>query len=192
MAQNPGPIAAHLRHLAHRSLYNYENDEITERQNWRAACTIRVVRHPGTERIMLAGLVICASIIAWAVAAGQGTHEQGDPENIRMIASIDGPTLYRTYCAVCHGNNGKGGGPMAASLKVAPSDLTRIAERHGGEFPLAVVEKIISGEEEVTEGHGTRAMPIWGPIFSQIAWDQDLGRLRIRNLTTYLQSIQAK
>ena len=35
-------------------------------------------------------------------------------------------------------------------------------------------------------------MPVWGPIFSQIAWDQDLGQIRVYNLAKYLEKIQAK
>jgi hypothetical protein len=57
---------------------------------------------------------------------------------------------------------------MAVWLKVPPSDLTRIAARNGGEFPLAQVDRIISGEVAVLSGHGTRVMPIWGPVFSQV------------------------
>jgi hypothetical protein len=80
---------------------------------------------------------------------------------------------------------------MALSLKVPPSDLTRIGARNGGVYPMARVERIISGEEQLPSGHGTRAMPVWGPIFSQIAWDQDLGRLRIHNLASFIGHLQA-
>ena len=82
---------------------------------------------------------------------------------------------------VCHGKDGKGGGTMAKSLKVAPPDLARIAMRNGGRFPMARIQRIISGEEPLPAGHGTREMPVWGPIFSQVAWDQDLGRVRVDN-----------
>ena len=51
---------------------------------------------------------------------------------------------------------------------------------------------VISGEEIVTPAHGSREMPIWGPIFGQIAWDQDLGKVRIYNLTRYIESLQKK
>jgi hypothetical protein len=61
----------------------------------------------------------------------------------------------------------------------------------GGVYPSARIERIISGEETLPGGHGTRAMPVWGPIFSQVAWDQDLGRLRIHNLATYIAHLQA-
>jgi hypothetical protein len=54
------------------------------------------------------------------------------------------------------------------------------------------VERVISGEEQLTAAHGSREMPLWGPIFSQIAWDQDLGRVRVHNLAKYLESIQAR
>ena len=100
--------------------------------------------------------------------------------------------MFRAYCSVCHGLDGKGGGPMAKSLKVAPSNLTTIAMRGGGKFPGARIERIISGEEELPSGHGTREMPIWGPAFSQIDRDQDLSRVRLHNLAEYIEKMQAK
>ena len=54
------------------------------------------------------------------------------------------------------------------------------------------VEGIISGEVVLSSGHGTREMPIWGSIFSQVGRDTDMGRVRIDNLARYLESIQAK
>jgi mono/diheme cytochrome c family protein len=115
----------------------------------------------------------------------QSKAAQPSPEAVRLIDSVDGPALYNAYCAVCHGTT------MAASFKVPPPDLTRIAARNGGVYPQARIERIISGEEALPSGHGTRAMPVWGPIFSQVAWDQDLGRLRIHNLAAYIGRIQA-
>lgn len=79
---------------------------------------------------------------------------------------------------------------MAAWLKVEPPDLTRITARNGGKFPLERVDRIISGEDALPSGHGTRAMPVWGPAFSQVTRDQDLGRVRIDNLARYLRDIQ--
>ena len=79
---------------------------------------------------------------------------------------------------------------MAKHLKTKLPDLTHISTRSGGKFPLARIEKIISGEEPLPAGHGTREMPIWGPIFSQIAWDQDKGPLRVANLAKYIEEMQ--
>ena len=120
------------------------------------------------------------------------TQKAQSPETTHLIDSIQGPALYTAYCTVCHGKDGKGGGPMAKSLKVAPLDLTRIAIRNRGTFPMVRMQRIISGEEPLTAGHGTREMPVWGPIFSQVAWDQDLGRVRVYNVAKYIEGIQTK
>jgi mono/diheme cytochrome c family protein len=114
------------------------------------------------------------------------------PEQKHLIDSLDGRILYENYCATCHGKDGSGGGPMAASLKNPVPDLTRIAQRNGGRFPAQRVREIISGENATALAHGSREMPVWGPIFHQIAWDQDLGNIRIYNLTSYLESLQQK
>ena len=109
-----------------------------------------------------------------------------------LINSLQGANLYKSYCAACHGSDAKGNGPMSKSLRSAPSDLTRITARNGGSFPLVRVRNVISGEEAPGVGHGTREMPVWGPIFSLVGPDQDLGRVRIDNLARYLESRQTK
>jgi len=133
-------------------------------------------------------------VLFGGIGAGQSKHsdKQSDADSVRLIDSIQGANLYKAYCAVCHGPKAKGDGPMAKSLKTVPSDLTRISTRNNSMFPVAKVRRIIAGEEALAAGHGTRDMPIWGPIFSQIAWDQDLGRVRVDNLARYLESLQGK
>ena len=127
------------------------------------------------------GIALTIVGLAWSTQRAGAAKE-------RLIASIQGPALYKAYCAVCHGAQAKGDGPMAATLKVRPADLTRISARHGGTFPLRRIEQIISGEEEL-RGHGP--MPVWGPVFSQVDRDQDLGRVRIDNLARYLRDLQS-
>jgi len=141
--------------------------------------------------VIIAGTLFTLGMIA-QLHSDRPKPEPLNPETVRLIDSVDGPALYKAYCAVCHGVDARGGGPMSMSLKVSPPDLTRIAARNGGVYPAARVEKIISGEEQVPGGHGIRAMPVWGPIFSQIAWDQDLGRLRMHNLAIYIGRLQAR
>ncbi|MGH9679761.1 MAG: c-type cytochrome [Candidatus Acidiferrales bacterium] len=109
-----------------------------------------------------------------------------------MIYSVKGPDLFHAYCAPCHGLDGKGGGPVARDLKTRPADLTALAKKSGGKFPAERVRKIISGDEPTLISHGTREMPIWGPIFHQIEEDQDFGNIRLSNLSKYLESIQVK
>jgi len=141
-------------------------------------------------RTVAVGLIVCGFMLicGWSQTQPQAPQQ----ETARLIDSIQGPALYATYCAVCHGTEGKGDGPMAKALKVTPPDLTRLAARNGGKFPVSRVQKIIASKEPVPAGHGTREMPVWGPIFSQIAWDQDLGQIRVYNLAQYLEKMQAK
>jgi len=138
------------------------------------------------------GLAGCGLLLAGIFFSLAGKENEQPPKEASLIQSIQGPALYEAYCAVCHGRDGKGGGPMAKSLKVAPPDLTRVATRNGGKFPLPRIQRIISGEGPGPAGHGTRAMPVWGPVFSQFAWDQDLGELRVYNLAKRIEEMQVK
>jgi mono/diheme cytochrome c family protein len=140
--------------------------------------------------IISMSVLFAGGLLFWAFGADSNSKVMNDP--VRLINSIEGPALYKAYCAVCHGSDATGNGPMAPALKVPPADLTRIAERNGGVFPMARVERVIAGEEPLPSGHGTREMPLWGPIFSQVDRDQDLGRVRIDNLTRYLMGMQTK
>jgi mono/diheme cytochrome c family protein len=137
------------------------------------------------------GLIASSGLLVWIMSSASNPKAP-DVESTRLIESIQGPALYSAYCAVCHGKDGRGGGPMATSLKATTPDLTSIALRSGGKYPLTRVQRIISGEEQVPAGHGTREMPVWGPVFSQVAWDQDLGRLRLYNLAKYIETLQRR
>jgi hypothetical protein len=68
---------------------------------------------------------------------------------------------YLSHCADCHGLDGKGTGPRASKLKTKPSDLTLIAKKNKGAFPLVEVYSSIDGRYEI-ESHDTDDMPIWG------------------------------
>jgi mono/diheme cytochrome c family protein len=147
--------------------------------------------------IVIASLT-CVAALDWPLGSLQGAtqspvkNQSSKQEPEPLIESIQGPALYQAYCASCHGKDAKGSGVAAKSLRVPPADLTRIAARNGGKFPLMRIERIISGDEQTGSGHGTREMPVWGSIFSQVARDQDLGRVRIDNLARYLRDIQTK
>jgi mono/diheme cytochrome c family protein len=130
------------------------------------------------------------ALVCWSLVTAQPPPAKESARDLHLIASIRGPALYKAYCASCHGSDAKGSGPMANSLKVAPADLTRISARNGSAFPLARVSRIISGEEVLPNGHGSSDMPAWGPIFSKVEADQDLGRVRIDNLARYLSQLQ--
>jgi len=100
--------------------------------------------------------------------------------------------MYLAYCACCHGKDGKGDGPAASALKIAPTDLTLLAAKNGGIFPGNHVAQTIRGGSN-TPSHGSKDMPVWGPIFGAIGIKSDgVLQLRVRNLTKYIESLQQK
>jgi mono/diheme cytochrome c family protein len=109
----------------------------------------------------------------------------------QIVLPIDGAELFNQYCAACHGTRGAGGGPMVPALKTKVPDLTLIAKRNGGEFPTDRVQAVVTGDKPLLS-HGTREMPVWGPIFSSDISDRDYGKLRIYNVTKYLETLQKR
>ena len=75
-----------------------------------------------------------------------------------------GQAEYRTSCAPCHGLDGKGDGPVSKALKTRPADLTILAKKNNGVFPVNTVYRTIDGRDPVTS-HGSREMPVWGYRF---------------------------
>ena len=139
-----------------------------------------------------AGMVALAAILvmlAWeAPLAGQREQEWMADRNY-MVVPVEGSALFREYCATCHGRDATGNGPAARALQKSPPDLTRISQRNGGRFPAERVKNYISGESDILS-HGSREMPIWGPIFRQADQDYELGEIRLHNVTIYLESLQ--
>jgi mono/diheme cytochrome c family protein len=122
------------------------------------------------------------------IVAGQGDSSNGTAKR----EPISGKQLYASYCAICHGVDARGGGPFSPQLKVWPPDLTQLARKNNGVFPAMHVRESIDGEFQ-TSAHGSREMPIWGPVFRSMAHGHgDNAQLRINNLVNYLQALQQK
>lgn len=109
-----------------------------------------------------------------------------------------GKREFDNNCAVCHGRDGKGGGPYVDLLRRSPPDLTTMTKRNGGVFPLSKAYEVIEG---AGVGHGTRDMPIWGQEYNVKAAEYYVDvpynseayvRSRILALAEYLNRLQAK
>lgn len=150
--------------------------------------------HRGRRTVALLPLILVAlgaSILASGrIHARPQKPAQPDPQFQTLIRSTEGADLFRAYCASCHGRDAKGHGPAAPALKATVPDLTMITRNNGGDFPVDRIRRIITGDH-VIASHGSREMPIWGPIFHQIEADIDRGNVRLDNLIKYLESIQA-
>jgi Cytochrome C oxidase, cbb3-type, subunit III len=77
-----------------------------------------------------------------------------------------GRNFYRQYCASCHGQEGRGNGPVSRYLTVKVPDLTLLKQTHHGIYPLDQVMSVIDGRR-IVRAHGNREMPVWGEIFKR-------------------------
>jgi len=132
-------------------------------------------------------LVFIALVSAVVAIFGQDKSPRVSPR------PVDGASIFRSHCAACHGQDGQGNGPASKALKEKVPDLTKLAERNNGLFPTSHVLTIIMfGADHLSPAHGSKEMPIYGPIFHEIESDQDSGNVRLQNITKYLESIQRK
>jgi mono/diheme cytochrome c family protein len=107
-----------------------------------------------------------------------------------------GAMEYRISCATCHGQDGRGEGPLASVLKTKPTDLTQLSKNNHGAFPFLKILQIIDGRAEIG-AHGTRDMPAFGGRYEEEAGQaygpyggETVVRARILELVYYLQTIQ--
>jgi mono/diheme cytochrome c family protein len=142
-------------------------------------------------------LLFTALIVSTCTVAAQD-QTQAQPTKtiqhapIKATSPASGKEMYTAYCAVCHGTDGKGGGPAASALKAPPTDLTALSKNNGGKYPGLKVTSAIRGEGDVP-AHGSKDMPVWGSLF----WNMSHGhegevQQRVANLTKYIESLQAK
>jgi mono/diheme cytochrome c family protein len=105
-----------------------------------------------------------------------------------------GEALYAQHCAVCHGADADGKGPLAPSLLLQPPSLRDLSQRHDG-FPTSRVVMRIDGTEPLVS-HGS-PMPVYGPFFEgdDTALKAETGQpimtsRPIVDLVAYLREIQ--
>jgi len=138
----------------------------------------------------LIGVVAVVSVFAVCLWAQQAPEVKHVP--IKTVSPASGADMYKNYCAVCHGLDGKGDGPAAAAMKTPPADLTQLAKKNNGQYPGLKVAAAIRGEGAPT-AHGTKEMPVWGPLFRSISGGHEAEiSQRVTNLTKYIETLQAK
>ena len=113
-----------------------------------------------------------------------------EPENAPEVGEISGADEYYRLCSVCHGEGGRGDGPMARMLKTPPPNLTLLAKNNGGHFPFLSVLEMIDGRNMIAV-HGSREMPVWGESLTK-DYDQFVARTIELELLLHLNSLQVK
>ena len=135
--------------------------------------------------LMLVLVLLVSVVVSSSAQIGYQRHPP--------IRPVDGASIFGNYCAACHGLDGRGKGPVSKALKQEVPDLTSLSLRNHGTFPAIHVRTVITfGADDLLPAHGSKEMPIWGRIFHEIEFDQDLGNVRLENVTKYLESIQRK
>lgn len=105
-----------------------------------------------------------------------------------------GEIEFKQACAVCHGLDATGNGPLADQLKVMPPDLTVLKKNNEGAFPFAEVLATVDGRADV-RAHGSQ-MPVWGDRFKADTMadgemNAEINALgRMSSIVYYLDSIQ--
>ncbi len=112
-----------------------------------------------------------------------------------------GKLEYKEACARCHGEDGRGRGPTAATSTEKTKDLATLAKNNGGVFPEEKILKVIHNTEPIT-AHGPHEAPVWGKQFSlRLNVTTGASNLpessvqvdyRVKQLMQYLKSIQEK
>lgn len=142
-------------------------------------------------------LLMLAAVFGIAQQAPQKQTDDQQKPGIHHVPAkhtspASGKQMYEAYCASCHGSEAKGNGPAAQALKTPPPDLTSLAKNNNGQFPAMRVQGAITGQVEFA-AHGTRDMPVWGPVFMRLSQgSQSEVKLRTDNLTDYIKSLQQK
>ncbi|MGA7295160.1 MAG: cytochrome c [Terriglobales bacterium] len=136
--------------------------------------------------------VFAVMVIAQVTVAAQESKTTVKHAAAAQTSPASGKEMFMNYCASCHGKDAKGDGPAAASLKEAPADLTTLAKRNGGKYPVDKVTSILRGQATVVP-HGDQEMPVWGPVFWRMSGGhEEVVQQRIANLNRYLESVQEK
>jgi mono/diheme cytochrome c family protein len=134
------------------------------------------------------------ALITLAALLGSGLCAAQAPafEAVDLL-DYSGAEIFGRFCASCHGDEGRGDGPVAPSLRTVVPDLTRINVRYG-DFPRGQIADTIDGRSVVISAHGTRSMPVWGYEFwveegADIEAEAEV-RTVIARLIDFIRSIQ--
>ena len=128
------------------------------------------MRRPLPRAFLVCALYLITASLGWAQSNGQQEFER--------------------HCALCHGLDGKGGGPLANAMKLVQADLTRLAARSNGEFPDSRVGDVIRNGGGVL-GHGSSAMLPWANYFGEKG-KPEVAKRRIADLVAYIKSLQQR
>ena len=129
---------------------------------------------------MLAALLVAVAAHAQAPAGNAAAKGLKNPVPSTAASVSAGETTYKTYCALCHGNDGKGNGPLAPPNANPPS-LVDAAWVHGSSDG-EIFSVIANGPGSSTPGTPPKMAAFKGMIPDKDIW----------NVINYLRSLGPK
>ena len=147
--------------------------------------------------IPLCVLLSATACLGWSqTAARNQTQQPAPPVKIKVVPitrlPVDaGKEMYSSYCASCHGEDGKGYGPAAPALSKPVPDLTQLASQNRGQYPKY---KVLTALSKHSESHyiGTRSeMPDWHTAF--VSLDRSCpfrAQVRAISISKHIQTLQ--
>ena len=118
--------------------------------------------------------------------------ESAQKPTARQTNTASGKETFLKYCASCHGEDAKGNGPAAGTLKPPPSDLTTLSKRHEGKYPVGYVSALVKFGRSLA-AHGSLDMPVWGSRFKELDPVRDpTGQQHVDDVVAYIRSLRAK
>lgn len=139
-------------------------------------------------------ITVAAAMAIAAICSAQDQKTKVKQVPITYTGPSAGPEMFSSYCAPCHGTDGKGTGPAASAMKKPPTDLTLLSRKNNGKFPTITVQNTIKGDPtQAAAAHGSKDMPVWGPAFRSVSgYDDNVVTLRVEALSKYIEGIQQK
>ncbi len=131
---------------------------------------------------MISGATLFVLLLFFAIQSCQNAPEKSAGEL--------GRELYVAHCIHCHGEYGEGNGGMAELLKIPPPDLSKIAIRNDGEFPVEEVTRKIDGRDTLA-GHNAPMPVYWETLKNAENLDSKKEvKKAIDHIVVYLEQIQ--
>jgi mono/diheme cytochrome c family protein len=144
--------------------------------------------HPNMRSaVLFAALLLSAATVTMA----QDSAKTIKKVPIAVTSAGSGEEMFNTYCAVCHGKDGKGDGPAASEFKIAPANLSMLSINNNGKFPAEHIAETIRTGPRDAKAHGSKDMPVWGKLFASMG-DSAQVEQRIHNLTNYIGTLQVR
>ena len=126
------------------------------------------------------GLCLFALLAGLALVAFLASPAESEVKN------LNGAALYGKNCACCHGEQGRGDGPLAGTTKRPVADLTTLSERNDGKFPR---ERVLT---QLADPHTLRdsGMPRFALRFRDLGTDKFMTQMIYRRLADHVATLQ--